>query len=145
MRRYIQQEDLIDTLQQILSSENSQLKEVCNEVILYRATKNSKRYSKAASMLFVPVRIKLCLFNLVLLPVTAMFFMHEFPFETALANCAVSMAVMAWMVIELFFLVSALKKTRACKQYLIVDELLARRILILNRTKTNTNRIKVAK
>ncbi len=132
MRKYIRSTELHSTLQQILNHKNPELLEIYKSVIVYRVSKGTVKNEHLEKMLFWPVRTALAFVNMLLLPVICTLFVFTcYPSTPELfgipfvCGCLFLAVFEAWRFSRLAALFSR------CKPYLLVDELFARKILVV--------------
>lgn len=137
MRHYIRKEELYTTLDQILNHQNPELTNIYKKVILYRSSINFKSKEHVEDILLLPTRISCSFINLLLIPILCQLLVHhvcprllDWAAYTLLALIAFLVLVQVWT----FF--SALIKFSTYKTYLIVDELFARKILVVQQIQT---------
>lgn len=140
MRKYLRNDELYLTLEQIFSRQNPELLEVYKEVILYRTSLDRRPYARTAQMLQRPTQMALAFTNMVITPITCTVFIFSLyaQLPEVFALPAV-FGLMCFTVYEAFHFSRLAAQFSACKPYLLVDELFARKILVvqrLSRTKT---------
>lgn len=133
MRKYIRNEELYSTLQEIISRQNPELLEVYKDVILYRIAR--KRNTQAEVMLQYPVKLILSFVNVFLLPIVGSLFVFSlysrFP---EVLSLGIAFSLLFFTIYEAFRFSRLVAKFTLCHPYLVVDELFARRILIVQPT-----------
>lgn len=137
MRHYIRNEELYTTLNQILNQQNPKLTNIYKKVILYRSAINFKSKENVEDILLLPTRIFCSFMNLLLIPVLCQLLIHQvFPqiLDWAAYSILASTAFLALVQVWIFF--SALIKFSMYKTYFIVDELFARKILVVQQIQT---------
>lgn len=135
MRKYIRNEELTSTLQQILSRKDPELLSVYREVILYWTDRENHRSRHLETMLFWPTRTVLAFFNLILLPVTCtVFVLSMYYWLPEIVSVPVVFALLCLTVFEAYRFSKLASNFHKCRPYLIIDELLARRILVVQQT-----------
>ncbi len=136
MRKYIRNEELYSTLQEILSRQNPELLEVYKDVILYRIAR--KRNTQAEIMLQYPVKLSLCLVNLLLLPIVGTVFTFSmFSRLPEIIALVIAFSLLFFTIYEGFRFSRLAAKFHLCHPYLVIDELFARHILIVQSTSTS--------
>lgn len=146
MRQYVRQQDLLRVLNGILNEEDPHYQKICREVALYRSTRDTKRFARTAAALFVPTRILLSAFNLILAPSAALIGCSIYASRlSSFAIGLVFLAVLSWIWMELYRMVRALEGYGDSKAYILIDELFARKILVLNQPKSHRTHPKAAK
>ncbi len=132
MRKYIRSSELHSTLQQIMNHKNPELLEIYKSVTAYRVSKGSVKNPQLERMLFWPVKTFLTFINMILLPVVCTLFVFAFYPHTPellamsfVCGCLFLTVFEAWRFTRLAALYSK------CKPYLLVDELFARKILVV--------------
>lgn len=145
MRRYIRNDQLIYALHQITDNRDARLVEIYREVILYRTAKHSKQCATAARMLACPRLLVLSLTNALTLMISG-FILHDVlsPTLPGTISFLLQFGITAFALFEGARLFRFLSRMRESMPYLIIDELFARRILILQKTQ-NSRRMKAAK
>lgn len=137
MRRYIRNEELYTTLNQILNQQNPELTTIYKKVILYRSAINFKSKEHVEDILLLPTRISCSFINLLLIPILCQLLVHNVCprlLDWAAYTILALIAFLALVQIWIFF--SALIKFSTYKTYLIVDELFARKILVVQQIQT---------
>lgn len=137
MRHYIRNEELYTTLNQILNQQNPELTNIYKKVILYRSAINFKSKENVEDILLLPTRIFCSFMNLLLIPVLCQLLINRvFPqiLDWAAYSILASTAFLALVQVWIFF--SALIKFSMYKTYFIVDELFARKILVVQQIQT---------
>ena len=137
MRHYIRNEELYTTLNQILNQQNPELTNIYKKVILYRSAINFKSKENVEDILLLPTRIFCSFMNLLLIPVLCQLLINRvFPqiLDWAAYSILASTAFLALVQVWVFF--SALIKFSMYKTYFIVDELFARKILVVQQIQT---------
>ncbi len=133
MRRFLKKQDLINTVNELVTKKNPQLVSIYKEVMLYHYSKQKKDTHKTVEkMLFVPVRIKLALVNTFLafaaiIPLEALLGRGMNPLFFAAAMTLLSIFVFA----EMRTLKSKLSELDSAMPYILIDELIARKIIVL--------------
>lgn len=137
MRHYIRNEELYTTLNQILNQQNPELTNIYKKVILYRSAINFESKENVEDILLLPTRIFCSFMNLLLIPVLCQLLINRvFPqiLDWAAYSILASTAFLALVQVWIFF--SALIKFSMYKTYFIVDELFARKILVVQQIQT---------
>ena len=136
MRKYIRDEELYTTLQEILSKQNPELLEVYKDVILYRIAR--KRNTQAEVMLQYPVKLFLYLVNLILLPIVGTVFAFSmYSRLPEIIALVIAFSLLFFTIYEGFCFSRLAAKFSLCHPYLVIDELFARHILIVQSTSTS--------
>lgn len=147
MRKYISKRDLAMTLRQLRASNDPQFMKIYREVILLHATRDEKRFAHAAKMVFLPRRIFLTALNAALLMAGCLTLLAQ---SMALEDTSVQIfwawILLAFLLEQVWRFFSLCSRLPECRPYVLIDELLARRILILqSKTPTHQNHAKAAK
>lgn len=145
MRRYIRNEQLLFTLRQILGSRNPELTDIYREIVLLRSTGDTRAHAKAAAMLLKPRFLALSILNLFALVFCGMLFQFQLaPSMPGLQGGLALTSITALAVWESFRLMTLLMSLRQCMPYVLVDELFARRILVLQKPSHSSRQMKAA-
>lgn len=137
MRRYIRNEELYTTLNQILNHNNPELIDIYKKVILYRSDIQFKAKEHVEDILLIPTRILSSFLNILLVPLLCHLLercMFPLLLDWVVYAILASIAFLALVQIWIFF--SALIKFSTYKTYLVVDELFARKILVVQQIQT---------
>lgn len=138
MRRYIRKEDLQRTLQSILSRQDQELLDIYREVVLYHVTRNGSTYKHAARSLALPGMVKLSLFNLMTIPAAAVLLQYALPSFWIDKYAPAAFAALLFFALRQFYvLFRCFQRYEKSRPYLLVDELIERKIIILQK-KPNT-------
>ena len=120
------------TVNELVAKKNPQLVSVYKEVMLYRFSKEKKKHETVERMLFVPVRIQLAIINLIL-AVGGTYFM-----QSLFGHHIHPALIYGGLLLFALFIVSetrSLIRSWGCLQeampYLLIDELIARKIIVL--------------
>lgn len=147
MRKYISKQELASVLHDLLSSRDPELQRVYREVILYRSTKDRKRFANAADRLAIPARIALTAFNIAVLfaGILVLSIRTGAPEDTSIFVLW-SWCLFGLVLAECFVIRHQIQLFAKYRLYILIDELLARRIIILSRNEnTKTEHAKAAK
>lgn len=145
MRRYIPKEQLILMLHQIIDSENPELHSIYKQIILLRTTKDTKTYSHAVNMLICPRLITLSILNIFALSFAGIYFNSALQTSLPAGFSGVCLLlIIAFTFAEGFRLIRLLGQIRQAMRYVLVDELFARKILVLQKPQ-ETQTAKAAK
>lgn len=135
MRRYIRSKQLILVLHQIVDSENPHLTEVYRDIVLLRTTHDYKTYQTAAKMLACPRMTAFCILNMFLLIICGLIIHYSMPALLAPSAClALRVLISLMALLESRRLIELMRSMRESVPYLLIDELFARRILVLQKT-----------
>lgn len=133
MRKYIRNEELYSTLQEILSKQNPELLEVYKDVILYRIAR--KKNTKAEVMLQYPIKFTLCLINIFSLPIIGFIFAGSLYSDLPeIMSIGIVFSLLFFTIYEVFRFSRLTAKFNLCYPYVVVDELFARYILVVQST-----------
>lgn len=132
MRKYVQASDLAEVLTHIMAADSPQLTEMYKEIVRYRLGKPGQHAEVIEKMLFWPRRIMLCLINLVLLSMAAILYsqgaIDHLPAEVSALILGSGFLYAVYTVSLLVYLVCRYSQ---CRTYVLIDELFARKILVL--------------
>lgn len=139
MRKYVRQQELVKALNDLVTHRSPDLIKVYQDVMYYRFCKQShpENRQRTERMLMIPRRLTLralnCLASLIVIPfLPAFFFRLQMSgwYSEAVFVLAIFSGIEAWKCWKLFCLWSA------CKPYILIDELIARKIIVLSVNKT---------
>ncbi len=120
------------TVNELVAKKNPQLVSVYKEVMLYRFSKEKKKHETVERMLFVPIRIQLAIINLIL-AVGGTYFMQSFfgrHVNPALIYGGLLLFAL-FIVSEARSLIRSWGRLQEAMPYLLIDELIARKIIVL--------------
>ncbi len=149
MRRLLKTQDLMCTLNELITRKNPQIVSVYKDVMLYRFSKEKKNHQEVERMLFIPVRIKLAILNLILtlcavIPFQTVARINIHPF--IYTGCMI--LFIAFAISEVNILMRNVRLLEKAMPYVLIDELIARKIIVLvpkNAKNANKASIKAAK
>lgn len=134
MRKYIQNEELSCVLSRIMSRQDPELIDIYRNVIRYRLSQKSPAARKALKMIQYPKRIGLCIFNLFLMPLISFLFLAELSLRLGPAVTFLFLgSLLLYSIYSGVLLVCLLATFSRCRGYILVDELFARKILVLQK------------
>lgn len=147
MRKYISKQDLACVLHELLTGSDPEVQQAYREVILYRSTKDRKRFAHAAECVSIPNRIALTAFNIaVLLAGIFVLSLRSTAPEDTSVFIAWSWVLFGIALAECYVIRRQFQLYFKYRLYILIDELLARRIIILSRkSSAKTEHAKAAK
>lgn len=138
-RQYIRNEELYHTLHQILNHQNPELLAIYKEVILYRSAIKFAARKRVEEILTIPTRMFCSFLNVILLPALCrVLWVLVFPHLQVWAVYTLCLAI---GFVNLFFLwrfFRLIPLYHTHRSYLVVDELFARKILIVQQIRKKT-------
>ena len=142
MRKYISSDELYSTLQQIISKNNPELIDIYRSVLHYRMASSSieqNEYAQIESMLQMPQKTVLALANMVLIPILCTVFVFTMYLRSPeLISIPSILAMFGLTLLEAWRFSRLAALLSKCRPYVLIDELFARKILIVRPCPTKT-------
>lgn len=134
MRKYIRNDELYSTLEQIFSRQNPELLSIYREVILYRTASDRKQYRRTEQMLQWPVQTFAAFLNILISPITCTVFIFSmYSRLPEVISLPAVFGLICFTIYEVCRFSRLASKFSVCRPYLLVDELFVRKILIVQR------------
>ncbi len=132
MRKYIRNEELTSALAQLVEYRNPEMIEAYREIIIYRLSQDAKSHPEVAKILACPQKSLLALTNMILLPILLIVYLiTAAPFVIEEVNYATGLLLIFLSVWEGYRFFRFFTLMCANRKYLLIDELFARKILII--------------
>ncbi|MBF0579896.1 hypothetical protein IM774_08920 [Erysipelotrichaceae bacterium RD49] len=142
MRKYISSDELYTTLQQILEKNNPELLTIYRSILHYRLAQSAldqKRCAQIEKMLQMPQKTVLALLNMVLLPIVCTVFVctvyNRMPEYLSITSVV---AFLGFTLFEAWRFSRLAARLSQCRPYVLIDELFARKILVVRHGTSKT-------
>ncbi len=132
MRRYIRNEELTSALSQLVEYRNPEMIDVYRQIIAYRLGCKTNACAKVARILACPQKSVLALFNAILLLILLIAcLLTTTPFVTEETSLLLALSLILLSIGEGYRFFRLYTLMHAHREYLLVDELFARKILVI--------------
>ena len=145
MRYYVRKEDLVATLNELTRKRNQTVVKVYKDVMMYRFSNHPQDFGHVQHMLLMPRRLFMCALHFAL-ALMAICLLHPVlpTMESALLKSLLPGVLYVYAGVQLLLIYITALRVKQCYPYIVIDELLARKIIVLSPKSKPVQEIKAA-